>query len=67
MKDYDPDPYERPDHPYAPLHIVWRLVDAGVPRRVALTIRLEQLTPAISYYSARAAFLADAVRKASAL
>ena len=66
---YPLDPYERDPREtgYIPFAAVRHLECLGCPRRVALTIRLEQLTPAIHYYSARAAFHRDAVRKAAAL
>lgn len=66
---FDLDPFERDprEHGYIPLAAVRYLETLGCPRRVGLTLRLEQLTPAIHYYSARAAFHRDAVRKAAAL
>ena len=64
---FDLDPYERPpsEHGYAPLSAVRLLESLGVPRRVALTIRAEQLPAALAYYARRRAFTVDAVRKAA--
>lgn len=64
IDDFERDPRETG---LIPLSAVYHLESLGCPRRVGLTIRLEQLIPAIHYYSARAAFHRDAVRKAAAL
>lgn len=65
--EYSPDPCERPvsEHGYAPLHVVWQLVDLGCDRRTALTLRAEQVPAALAYYCGRRAWLNDVVRKAA--
>lgn len=65
MTVYTPDPLERPDHPYAPLHVVWMLTDLGCDRRTALTLRREQAAAALAYYSGRRAWLDTVIRKAA--
>ena len=64
LDEFERDPRE---HGYIPMSAVRLLESLGVPRRVALCIRLEQLESALRYYSTRRAFLADAQRKAAAL
>lgn len=57
------DPHERDprEHGYIPLAAVRYLERLGCPRRVGLTIRLEQLDAAIHYYAGHRRLIGEAI------